>query len=474
MAIFQTTIKSGKVQGVMGGNHRIAVYKGIPYADTTAGKNRFRAPQPVKPWDGVRVCDTFSEIAMQKDPPAGLPFADFFTKEFNKVPYTCGDDCLKLNVWTPALTTEDKLPVMFWIHGGGLGSGFGHETEFDGEGLCKEGVVVVTINYRLNYFGFFAHPDLSKESPDGISGNYGMLDQIEALKWVQENIAAFGGDPDNVTIFGQSAGGGSVVSHLCTDYTDGLFHKAIIQSGTFGIMSYAMSTTLEDAQNWGIKACEELGKTVEELREMPLEELYDAFDEVSRKIGPVPRQTIDGVLYKEAPGQAFLNGHIKNVPIMTGAVEGDRGLGLRVTEEWMKEITDGDITILGDGAIACKQEEDGRIPAYVFFFDAFIPGGDEFHFVPDGQSYHSAELWYVFGTLNRCWRPFDGSHYDLSNKVMKYWTNFAKTGNPNGDGLPEWRPSTAGDENKLYMSEKAIEMLPLKHMDLIRTNLLKK
>ena len=191
-----TKISTGMVQGVPCGNPRITVFRGIPYGDTTAGKNRFRPPQPPKPWEGVRLCDTFSEIAMQRMAPAGMPFGDFFRKEFYPVEQKCGEDCLKLNVWTPAKSSEERLPVMFWIHGGGLGSGYGHEMEFDGEALCKEGVVLITINYRLNYFGFFAHPDLSAESEYGVSGNYGMLDQIAALKWVQENIAAFGGDPD--------------------------------------------------------------------------------------------------------------------------------------------------------------------------------------------------------------------------------------------------------------------------------------
>lgn len=471
MALRQTKIKTGIVQGVPCTNEEITVFRGIPYGDTTAGKNRFRPPQPPKPWEGVRLCDTFSEIAMQKSGPVGLPFTDFFRKEFYSETQTCGEDCLKLNVWTPAADCSEKLPVMFWIHGGGLGSGYGHEPEFDGEALCSEGVVLVTINYRLNYFGFFAHPDLSAESENGVSGNYGILDQIAALKWVHDNITAFGGNPENVTIFGQSAGGGSVVSHLSTSVTDGLFHKAIIQSGSFGVMSYAMTNTLEDAQQWGVKALELIGKSIQELREMPLEELYDAFETVSRQIGPVPKQTIDHVLYNEAPGMALLKGKLKNVPIITGAVKGDTSLRLTSNIEWLKDLPGEDILVLGDGAIACRQAEVGKIPTYVYFFDPYIPGGDEFHFIKEGEAYHSAELWYVFGTLNRCWRPFDERHYRLSRTMIKYWTNFAKTGNPNGEGLPLWFPVTGDSQMKLYMSEEQIKPVPIYHMELLKEKL---
>ncbi len=473
MPIRQTKISTGVVQGVACGNPRITVFKGIPYGDTTGGANRFCPPKPPKPWDGVRVCDTFSEICMQRSGPFGLPFADFFRKEFYPFEQKAGDDCLKLNVWTPAETTEDKLPVMFWIHGGGLGSGYGHEMEFDGEALCKEGVVLVTINYRVNYFGFFAHPDLSAESPEGVSGNYGMLDQIAALEWVQENIKAFGGDPDNVTIFGQSAGGGSVVSHLSTERTDGLFHKAIIQSGSFGVMSYAMTTTLKDAQDWGVKVCDYLGKTVEDLRQMPVEAFYDAVAEAEQVVGPFPRQCIDNVLYKEAPGMALLKGHMKNVPIITGAVKGDTGLPMSASLDWLEGIPVENMVILGDAAIGCKQAQEGRIPAYVYFMDAYIPDGDEYHFVPDGEAYHSAELWYVFGTLNRCWRHFDGRHYDLSYAMIKYWTNFAKTGNPNGDGLPVWDPVTKESETRLYMSENDIRPEKIDYMDILEERMFK-
>lgn len=473
MPLRQTAIRNGVVQGVPCGNPKYTVYRGIPYAASTAGKNRFRGPQPPESWEGVRVCDTFSEICMQRGGPFGMPFADFFRKEFYPVAMEAGDDCLKLNVWTPAQSAQERLPVMFWIHGGGLGSGYGHEMEFDGEALCKEGVVLVTINYRVNYFGFFAHPDLSAENEQGVSGNYGMLDQIAALKWVQENIEAFGGDPDNVTIFGQSAGGGSVVSHLCSSATDGLFHKAIIQSGSFGIVSNALGTTLEEAESWGTRICQELGKTVEELRQLSPEELYDLLEGASSKVGPYPRQAVDGVLYRETPGQALASGNLKNVPIMTGAVTGDDKLGIGSPDGKWKDIPGGDIVTLGDAAIAAKQAEEGRIPAYVFCMDAYIPDGDEYHFIEDGETYHSAELWYVFGTLDRCWRNFDGRHHDLSHKMIKYWTNFAKTGDPNGEGLPRWDAVTKDSATKLYLSEERIEQQEIPYMDVIREEFLK-
>ena len=409
-------------------------FGGYPTGDTTAGKNRFRPPQPPKPWEGVRLCDTFSEIAMQRMAPAGMPFGDFFRKEFYPVEQKCGEDCLKLNVWTPAKSSEERLPVMFWIHGGGLGSGYGHEMEFDGEALCKEGVCADNDQLSAELFWIFLPIRICRRKVSTVvSGNYGMLDQIAALKWVQENIAAFGGDPDNVTIFGQSAGG----RFCCFPFVYSKDRRPVPQGDhpkrfSFGVMSYAMTNTLEDAQNWGVKACEIMGKSVEELRQMPMEELYDAFEKAAREIGPVPRQSIDHVLYDEAPGMALLNGHLKNVPIITGAVKGDTSLRLTTDVEGLRDLPGEDVTILGDGAIALKQAQEGRIPAYVYFMDPYIPDGDEFHFVPDGEAYHSAELWYVFGTLNRCWRHFDGRHYDLSYDIIKYWTNFAKTGNPNG------------------------------------------
>ena len=284
MPIRQTKISTGVVQAIRISIELLSLREslmGIPPAAPTVSVRQSRQSHGTECGCAIH----FQKSVCKEAAPLACPSRISSERNFILLSKKPGDDCLKLNVWTPAETTEDKLPVMFWIHGGGLGSGYGHEMEFDGEALCKEGVVLVTINYRVNYFGFFAHPDLSAESPEGVSGNYGMLDQIAALEWVQENIKAFGGDPDNVTIFGQSAGGGSVVSHLSTERTDGLFHKAIIQSGSFGVMSYAMTTTLKDAQDWGVKVCDYLGKTVEDLRQMPVEAFYDAVAEAEQVVG---------------------------------------------------------------------------------------------------------------------------------------------------------------------------------------------
>ena len=221
-----TKTQNGLVQGYPGSDARITVYKGIPYAADTSGKNRWRAPQPVENWDGVRLCYEFGPITMQaipgKDPNA------FYSKEWHVDPdIAMSEDCLQLNIWTPAKSTEDKLPVMMWIHGGGMQEGYGHEQEFDGEHFAKRGVILVSITYRLNVFAFMAHKELTAAQPDAPC-NFGLLDMVAALKWIKRNIVNFGGDPENVTIFGQSGGGAAVQYLCCSPMTVGLFQHAII------------------------------------------------------------------------------------------------------------------------------------------------------------------------------------------------------------------------------------------------------
>ncbi len=491
MPLRSTRIDSGSVQGIPCGNPTFTVFKGIPYAAPTSGRNRFRPPQPVASWSGVRVCDAFPDICIQEHRNLHMPFGQFFFKEFYPVEPVRSEDSLALNVWTPAQSPEERRPVMVWIHGGGLGSGYGHEMEFDGEAICKRGVLLVSINYRVGPLGFFAHPELSRSNPSGTSGNCGILDQIAALRWVQRNIAAFGGDPGNVTIFGQSAGGGSVVSHLVSPLSEGLFHRAIIQSGTFGVSLYGSSTTLADAEAWGVEVCRVLGRTLEDLLALPAEELQAAFGEAQRKgAGQHPRQVLDGYVFHKQPGLEIARGHLKDVPILAGSVSGDGGLMMipkkegedfRVTMLRTRFGKDADAFLArhpldGDGAAICQellksasigdisladaQVRNGRKPVHLFYFDPVFPGRNEEGFVPDGTAYHSAELWYVFGTLDRCWRRFDGRHYELSATMVDYWTNFARSGDPNGEGLPAWKPFTTEEPMMMRLNEREVRGFP--------------
>lgn len=490
MALKTTTIDTGRVRGAICGNPLYTVFRGIPYAAATDGANRFAPPRPAEKWDGERLCYDFPDICIQQTMTPGMPFMDFFIKEFYPYNWPQSENSLCLNVWTPAETADEKLPVMVWIHGGGLSTGYGHEMEFDGEAISKRGVILVTINYRVDVLGWFAHPELSKENPSGTSGNIWLLDQIAALEWVQRNISAFGGDPNNVTIFGQSAGGGSVVSHLCSPKSEGLFHKAIIQSGSFGVAGGRGATSLEDAEAWGVRVCEILGKSISELREISGKAAFDAIKYAEENgAGPAPRTVIDGYTLLSEPAVAFAKGLVKNVPVMVGSVKGDAGLfaprdlsgdELRkhAISSRLGENADGFFSkypmdaagtaiaddmerysaTLGDIAVAYGQDKNGHIPSYVYFFEPTIPERNIAPFVADGLAYHSSEMWYIFGVLGRCWRKFDGRHYDLSAAMTDYWTNFAKAGNPNGGSLPRWDSYTADLKSMMRFSEHGAEV----------------
>ena len=223
-----TQTENGRVAGLPGTDARITVYKGIPFAADTSGENRWRPPQPAKDWEGTRECYAFGPIPMQKTP--GEDPNAFYSKEWHVDPEVpMGEDCLRANIWTSAKTGKEKMPVMVWIFGGGYKEGYPFEMEFDGERIASRGVVLVSIGYRLNCFGFLCHPEITAENPDA-PANLGLLDQRYGIEWVKRNIANFGGDPENITIFGQSAGGGSVTYHLCAPGNDGLFQKAVVQS----------------------------------------------------------------------------------------------------------------------------------------------------------------------------------------------------------------------------------------------------
>src|SRR6201996_1636746 len=256
MPLAEVRTEAGLVSGVANSTGDVTAYKGIPFAAPPVGELRWKAPEPVKHWDGVRKCDAFGPSPMQDKP---IPFA-VYTSEFLIPEAPISEDCLYLNVWTGAKAKTEKKAVFVWIYGGGFTSGGSACDIYNGEALAKKGVVFVSINYRVGVFGFFAHPELTKESLIHSSGNYGLMDQIAALKWVKKNIAAFGGDPDNVTIAGQSAGSMSVNALVSSPLTKGLFNRAIAESGSLTVKNPILpANTLKNAEADGAKTAEKAG-----------------------------------------------------------------------------------------------------------------------------------------------------------------------------------------------------------------------
>ena len=441
----------GRIQGV--GMEGYTVYKGIPYAKPPVGALRWRAPQKPDAWEDVRSCDRFGNAAPQEFPTEDTPWGAMYYKEFYSDPAFIpqrSEDCLYLNIWTPAQTGEEKLPVAFWIHGGGFGGGYGSEKEFDGAQYCRRGVILVSINYRCGVFGFLAHPWLSARDEKGISGNYGILDQIAALDWVYENIAAFGGDPENITVFGQSAGCMSTQILCSSSLTGDRIKKAILQSGVQTVDRFLATPTLQEEEEYGKRIVKIAGaQNLEELYAMDTESLLAAkaqFDAetfmhlMKGELDPgdgslliVPN--VDGYLLQKNVRETFADGSMKPIPYMAGCVTDDLGR----TEEDRKKENPG-VILKGCKEWCIRQEELGNPPAYAYYFNHALPGENG----PD-TAFHSAELWYTFGTLGRCWRSMEARDREISEQMLDAWTNFMKTGNPNGDKVPVWKPCTAAD-----------------------------
>lgn len=429
-------IESGKIVGVSTDAGRAVVYKGIPYAAPPIGNLRWKKPQPAEPWKGVRKCDRFGPASVQGDQDK----RSFYYREF----FSDGDperseDCLYLNVWTPAAgKSSAKLPVMLWIHGGAFSGGFGHEIEFDGEAFARRDVILVTINYRLGMCGFMAHPLLTAENDGNGSGNYGLFDQVAALRWVKRNIRAFGGDPDNITVFGQSAGAGSVQALVSSPLTAGLISKAIIQSG--GGLNNAISAMprakLEEVNKemWDLAGM----TTLEKMRACPPERFSEIMSAYGKNKGGFIHpfwMTIDGELLTRPLNDAALAGEQLNIPYIIGYNKNDMS-----PEVMKKAAVDWSLLL----------EKQGRTPAYVYAFIRELPSyPDELSMEGDDKTgaFHSAELWYVFGTLERSRRQFTEADYDLSERMVAYWTNFAKSGNPNGGDVPAWKPCVNEDQH---------------------------
>ncbi|MBQ3883170.1 MAG: carboxylesterase family protein [Bacteroidales bacterium] len=434
------TIEGGQIQGVKTDIPGVTVYRGIPYAAPPIGELRWKEPQPVVPWDGVKIADTFGHPGFQT-----VHYPGGYTTEWGygeESPFS--EDCLYLNVWTTAPgKTDEKLPVAYWIHGGGYREGWGSEPEFDGQEFAAKGCVLVSINYRLGIFGFLAHPDLAAESPHFVSGNYGILDQIQGLKWVRENIDQFGGDPDNVTIFGQSAGAGSVRTLCASPLAKGYFNKAIIMSG--GGMSTNTpigSLPLETIQNNNKEILDWAGLTdLQKMRAAGTETLYALAAIYSGATGKPATITgapiIDNYVSTCSFDKAAIDGTLADVPYMIGFTKDDMG----------------DMSP-GIGAFCLNREKAGK-PAYAYQFARPLPDdGSQKDYVLKG-AFHSSDLWFVFKSLKHCWRPWTKGDWDLAEKEITYWSNFVKYGNPNGPEGGEWSPFT--ETNQKFMIFKLDE-----------------
>src|SRR5580692_7130154 len=302
----QVRTEAGSVEGSTSTDGKVQIFKGVPYAAPPVGALRWKEPQPVPSWQGVRKATEFGARCMQGNVFGDMVFRDAAPSE----------DCLYLNVWTPNASPGAKLPVMVWIYGGGFQAGATSEPRQDGEALAHKGVVIVSMNYRLGIFGFFSHPELTKESPHHASGNYGLLDQAAALQWVRKNIAAFGGDPDNVTIFGESAGSFSVCALMASPTSKSLIHRAIGESGAFFGRTLSAKPVAESEQD-GVKFGASIGAdTLEKLRAMNSQETLDAAskDKNLFRFGP----NIDGYFFPESPSEIFAKGHQAHIPLLAG------------------------------------------------------------------------------------------------------------------------------------------------------------
>ncbi|RZJ18097.1 MAG: carboxylesterase family protein [Brevundimonas sp.] len=439
------------------------VFRGIPYAAPPVGQNRWRPPLPAASWTGVRDATRFGAACVQPTPHA----VTIYSQDIGAT----SEDCLTLNIWTPSSTAEAPAPVIVWIHGGALVTGSSKEQLYDGAALAAEGTVVVSINYRLGVLGYLAHPELSAESPLGISGNYGLLDQVAALQWVRANIAAFGGDPNNVTIAGESAGGLSVLYLMASPLAKGLFHKAIAQS------AYMISTPELKAARYGAPAAEQAGVALQRplqapglraLRTMDAQALTDG----AAMAGFAAFGAVDGVVLPAQLVDVFDRGQQADVPVLAGFNSGEiRSLRMlappvpagaadyeRVIRERYGDLADDFLALypasdMGESILANTRDalygwtserlvrsQTARGQAsFLYVFDHGYPAADDAGL----HAFHAAELPFMFGNLDRTpprWPriPDTADQARLSAAMRGYWTSFARTGAPTADGAPSW------------------------------------
>ncbi|HEV2354974.1 MAG TPA: carboxylesterase family protein [Puia sp.] len=470
-------IEGGLISGGADAKGDVHYFKGIPFAAPPVGSLRWRAPQPVTPWTGVRSCDQFGASPMQNKP---VPFL-MWTEEYLIAPTPISEDCLYLNVWSGARTTKERRPVLVWIYGGGFGSGGGNVPIYDGTAMARKGIIFVSINYRVGIFGFFSDLELSRESGHHASGNYGLMDQIAALKWVRNNIAAFGGDPNNVTIAGQSAGSMSVNCLVASPLAKGLFQKAIGESG--GFFSRDMQS-LAQAEESGQKLMQTLGATsLEAMRTLPSEELLKK----GAALHTFP--VVDNYVLPEQVADIFAAGKENPVSLLTGWNEDEgfvfgpakKAAGFRedIGKEYgaaaataLKYYPADNDSIAGVSQVFLSRDmifgrqnyawanitstQGHRVFVYRFVRQPpTAPGGRKW------GAFHTAEVPYAYDNLQFVQRPWEPADYNLADEMSSYWANFVKTGDPNGVGLPQWPVYTAKDPQiMVFGRQPAAAMLP--------------
>jgi Carboxylesterase type B len=480
--IAQVLTQSGTVEGTASKDGKILIYKGIPYAAPPVGELRWKEPQPAPKWEGVKKATEFGSRCMQ-----GRIYEDMVFRDAGP-----SEDCLYLNVWAPKANADAKLPVMVWIYGGGFQAGATSEPRQDGERLAHKGVIVVSMNYRLGIVGFFSHPHLTAESPHHASGNYGLLDQAAALKWVHENIAAFGGDPNKVTIFGESAGSFSVSALMASTVSKDYVQAAIGESGAFFGKTLGAKQLAESEKRDAVFTGQLGMRSIKELRAADAERLLNAVLKNKDEYRFSPN--IDGYFMPASAPEIYAKGQQAHIPLLAGwnhdegtyrgffgdqqptrenyaakirqkfGAEAAEALKLFPgdTDEHAKEsaglLATADFSAYGTWAWMEAHRKTGDAPVYRYRFDQALPataaaGPDE-----AGFAYHSEEIEFVFGMLDSKkgikWRPED---YKLSEQMGTYWTNFAKTGDPNGKRR---RPLAAGRRQKQVPGNVSVRHSP--------------
>lgn len=457
----------GKVKGAVNESGTVVSFKGIPYAAPPVGNMRWREPQPPSSWEGIRDAAKFCPSCIQNRVYTHLPNGPW-TEEF-MVQDSVSEDCLFLNIWTPAKSASDKLPIIVFLHGGAFTEGSGSIDVYNGEELAKKGIIAITINYRLGALGFLAHPELTAESPHHVSGNYGFLDQIAALKWIKENITAFGGDPQHVTIAGQSAGAASVRALIISPLVRGLFHGAITQSGSTFPSGQSSSMTLSEGEKLGVEFAESKGaSSIAQLRAVPAMEII-ARDPKNPglRFGGVS----DGYFQTGDLLSVFAEGKQNDTPFMSG-MNADETRYYGDTGKDFKTLYPSGSKEEEAAAVKLAGQEQGRLStwlwmeyraktsktkAFEYYFDRAIPWPEH----PEFGAFHTSEVPYVFNNLKMLrGHKMERTDSIVADRMSSYWVNFVRTGDPNGPGLPVWEPFENGKYDVMRLGEK-MGMMPV-------------